>query len=67
MVSIPEALGRVTTGELDPRVRATWRGIVRWGLSFGIHLVDRSIDLTLDLNLFNQTGSRVELTYRRTL
>jgi len=39
MVSISEALARVTTGEADTRVRATWRGIVPWGLSFGIQLV----------------------------
>ena len=39
MVSIPGVLARVTTGEADTRVRATWRGIVPWGLSFGIQLV----------------------------
>lgn len=36
MVSVKHLLRRVTSGREDRRVRATWRGIVPWGLGFGV-------------------------------
>ena len=39
MYSLKRVLRHVTTGEEDTRVRATWRGVVPWGLAFVLQLL----------------------------
>ena len=55
MSSLKDGLSRVMTGDEDTRVRATWRGIVPWGLGFGVQLLLLPVMLLGIRGVFDQS------------